>query len=435
MNFGKTVRVRLLGVGAATALVLTGTAASATEGYFQLGFGARQTALGGASVADSRDAMALALNPAGIVGLDEQLQIGVAAFMPFRGYDAQGPGFVAPGVSSGQVDSDMNLFIIPNFAYVKPIDEDSSWGVTLYGNGGMNTTYGGAFNSTCGGMGIPAVGVFCGGAAGVDLMQAFFSVGYAHRFGPIEIGIAPTLVAQRFKATGLALFGLFGLSSDPNALTDNGYSYSYGGGIRGGIQWTVMPGLRLAASGQTQMYMTKFDRYAGLFADGGSFDIPASVTAGLAVDVQPNVTLMFDYQHIFYSSINSIADSSQVPLPLGSPGGPGFGWHDVNVYKFGAEWRANDIWTFRVGYAYCDNPVQSADVTLNILAPGITTNHFTAGASYAISAKDTLEFSGMYAPESTISGMEVTPMGANPFRTIELQMYQAQVMGSWTHKF
>ena len=88
-----------------------------------------------------------------------------------------------------------------------------------------------------------------------------------------------------------------------------------------------------------------------------------------------------------------------------------------------------------MGYAYSDNPVQSTDVTLNILAPGIVTNHFTAGASYAIGPQDTLEFSGMYAPQSTVSGMEVTPMGANPFRTIELQMYQVQVLGSWTHKF
>jgi hypothetical protein len=27
------------------------------------------------------------------------------------------------------------------------------------------------------------------------------------------------------------------------------------------------------------MWMTKFDKYAGLFADGGSFNIPANLTA------------------------------------------------------------------------------------------------------------------------------------------------------------
>jgi long-chain fatty acid transport protein len=435
MIFAKSDRDRLSSLVAATALAFSAGAASATEGYFQLGFGARQNALGGAGVADSQDAMALSLNPAGIVGLPEQIQIGFAAFMPNRGYEATGPGFVAPGLSSGENNSSMNLFVIPNFAYVKPIDLDSSWGVTLYGNGGMNTTYGAGLNTSCGTFGLPTGGVYCGGAAGVDLMQAFLSVGYARRFGPIEIGIAPTLVVQRFKAQGLAVFGLFGLSSDPSSLTDNGYDYSYGGGLRGGIQWTVTPGFRFAAAGQTQMYMTKFEKYSGLFANGGSFDIPATVTAGMAVDIVPTVTFMFDYQHIFYSTVDSISDSSTVPLPMGAAGGPGFGWHDVNVYKFGLEWRASEMWTFRAGYAYCDNPVQSSDVTLNILAPGIVTNHFTAGLSYVIGPKDTLELSGMYAPEATVSGIEVTPMGPNPYRTIELQMSQMQLIGSWTHRF
>ena len=60
-------------VGALTALVVTGQPAGATDGYFQVGFGPRQSALGGAGVADSRDAMAQTLNPAGIVGVENQI--------------------------------------------------------------------------------------------------------------------------------------------------------------------------------------------------------------------------------------------------------------------------------------------------------------------------------------------------------------------------
>lgn len=425
MTFAHSVRDRLFGLGAATTLALAATTASATEGYFQLGFGARQNALGGTGVADSRDAMALALNPAGIVGLDEQVQAGIALFMPFRGYEATGPGFVAPG----DVSSEANLFVIPNLAYTRPIDEVSSWGVTLYGNGGMNTTFDPLYNPACGG----GNGVYCGGRTGVDLMQAFMSIGYARSFGAFKIGIAPTLAVQRFKADGLAAYMPY--SSDPASLTNNGYDYSYGGGIRGGIEWAVMPGLRIGLSGQTKMYMTKFSSYSGLFAEQGSFDIPASVTAGVAIDVMPNLTFMFDYQHIFYGGVAAVSNSSQAMQPLGSDGGPGFGWHDVNVYKFGAEWRANETWTWRVGYAYAENPVQSADVTLNILAPGVVSNHFTAGGSYALSKMDTLEFAGTYVPEATVSGIEVTPLGPNPARTIELKMYQVQLLGSWTHKF
>ena len=136
------------------------------------------------------------------------------------------------------------------------------------------------------------------------------------------------------------------------------------------------------------MWMTKFDKYSGLFADQGSFDIPASITAGVAYDINTRLTVMADFQRIFYSGVGAVSNSSINGLQFGSTGGPGFGWHDVNVYKVGVEYRMNDMWTLRAGYAYSDNPVQPADVMLNILAPGVVTHHFTTGATYKMSKQD-----------------------------------------------
>ena len=42
-----------------------------------------------------------------------------------------------------------------------------------------------------------------------------------------------------------------------------------------------------------------------------------------------------------------------------------------------------------------DNPVSATDVTFNILAPGIVQHHITAGGSYKMSDRDTIEFSGL----------------------------------------
>jgi long-chain fatty acid transport protein len=89
------------------------TAAEATDEYFQYGFGARQEAFGGAGVADSRDAMSLSLNPAGLVDAGNQMQVGAALFAPFRSYDATGTALVAPG----SCDSNSNHFIVPNAAW------------------------------------------------------------------------------------------------------------------------------------------------------------------------------------------------------------------------------------------------------------------------------------------------------------------------------
>jgi long-chain fatty acid transport protein len=366
--------------------------------------------------------MAMALNPAGIAGMADQFQLGAALFMPYRGYDASGTALVAPG----SIDSDANLFAIPNLAYTYQLDSESTLGVTLYGNGGMNTSYPAVTNTSpgCGG----GSGVFCGGKAGVDLMQAFLSATYARELGPLKIGIAPTLAVQRFKARGLGAFG--GFSSDAANLTNNGYDYSVGGGLRGGIEMDLSDSVRLGLSGQTKMYMSKFDKYAGLFAEQGDFDIPASITAGIAFDVAPDVTLMADYQHIFYSDVKSVGNSSALVSPLGSDNGPGFGWDDINVFKFGAEWRANDRWTFRAGYAYSENPIGSQDVMLNILAPGVVKHHITGGFSYKASEHSTLEFAGMYVPEVSVTGAEMAPGSS-----VKIHMYQFQFLGGWTYDF
>ena len=63
----------------------------AAEGIELVGYGARQKALAGADVADSRDAMSMSINPAGIVGLDSQFQAGLTLLFPDRGYEATGP--------------------------------------------------------------------------------------------------------------------------------------------------------------------------------------------------------------------------------------------------------------------------------------------------------------------------------------------------------
>ena len=175
-------------------------AAWSTEGYFQLGYSPVQSALGGAGVANSQDAMSMALNPAGIAGVGRQFQLGVGLFMPYRGYTRlrARPRQASP---KAPIESTGNLFLMPNMAYSRPIDADSAIGVVLYGNGGMNTNYKNVPFAGC-----PTPGVFCGGDTGVDLMQAFLSVDYAKRMGNFSFGIAPTLAVQTFTAKGLSAF-------------------------------------------------------------------------------------------------------------------------------------------------------------------------------------------------------------------------------------
>jgi long-chain fatty acid transport protein len=427
----KKMRKALLMAASVAALAATTGGASATEGYFSKGFGAVQQGLAGTGVANTSDAMSLALNPAGLVNAGHQFQGGISLFMPYRGYNATGTAFIAPG----NVNSNGNIFAIPNLAYARPIDAVSAWGIAMFGNGGMNTSYAPMARNplVCG----PGNGVFCGGKAGVDLMQAFITVGYARRMGNVSFGIAPIIALQRFSARGLGAFA--GFSSDPLNLTNKGNDYSAGIGLRGGVQMAVTNSIRLGLAVQTPIWMSPFSSYRGLFAERGDFDIPANVTAGVSVDLTPAFTVTLDYKHIWYRGVASVSNLSTNMAPLGTPNGPGFGWKNVNVLGVGLEWRASDALTLRAGYAYNNNPVRSGDMVFNILAPGVVKHHITAGLSYKFTKNLSLDLAGIYVPETKIAGPEILPTPFGPFAVpgsrIELKMHQYQVTAGLTYKF
>src|SRR5208283_2908358 len=281
------------------------------EGIELIAYGTRQKALAGADVADSRDAMSMSINPAGIVGLDSQFQAGLTLLFPDRGYEATGPLVI---VAPGYVQSGEPVFPVPNGGFVHRIDDESAWGVVVFGNGGVNTSYG--FNNYKPAISAPNVvvptglpsppfpptitlrgpliapsfgGPFGDGPAGIDLRQVFTSLDYARKFGPVTIGIAPTIAVQILNIQGLQTLSPY--SWDPYHLSNNGYDWSFGGGLRLGLEYSILPNLRLGLAGATPMFMTPFDKYAGAIADHGQLDIPANVNAGLAFDATPELTL------------------------------------------------------------------------------------------------------------------------------------------------
>jgi long-chain fatty acid transport protein len=416
-----------------TAIVIGRGTVSATEGYFQHGFGARHKALGGAGVADSRDATAAALNPAGLVHVGDEIDAAASIFSPRRGFVGSG----SPGLTPlGEVESSGNYFLIPNLAWSYRPKESLPFdvlAVSLYANGGLNVHYGNIsrIDSGCGLGG--STGVFCRGPVTDNLQQAFVSVAVAKQFGNFSLGIAPILAHQLIKFSGLQLFAdIPGLSIDTMSVTDRRIDTSWGYGVRGGVEWSVSPGIRLGVAGNSRIWMGRFDNYRGLLAEQGDFDIPASVQAGIAAELMPSLTVMADFKYIWYSTIKSLSNPSINILAcpaigganpsgcLGADNGPGFGWKDVAVVKFGAEWRATQQLTFRAGYAWNEQPIPARDVMINILAPAVVQHHFTAGGKYLLNRNLSIEIAGFFVPRSTVRGTELPVIG-NPSHRTELQ--------------
>ena len=411
-------------------LGMLATDALATEGYFQHAYGLRHKALAGAGAASIEDATGISINPAGLVGIGDQFNMGLSLFMPYRGFRASGTALVIPG----NYKSRKKLFPVPTLAYVRQIDDQSAFAVSIFGNGGMNTTY----SATSGLFGI---GPFGAGKAGVDLMQMFVSAAYARKLSDnFSIGIAPLFAIQRFKAYGLGTFA--GLSTDPANLSNRGYSYSYGGGVRIGVLFKPVDTFSIGASYQTKMWMTRFKKYAGLFAERGDFDIPANLQVGLAWQAMPELKLLLDYRHIFYSDVDSIANRGVCGFPgtptnLGGSRGCGFEWRDTNTIKVGLEYQATNDLILRAGYAYTfPNPIRKRAVLFNTIAPGVIQHEITGGATYRVDANNDIDFAFMFAPKKKVRGSEINIVTGTPTGgTITDHMYQFEVSLGWTYNF
>ncbi len=388
-------------------VLATGSAAWATDGYFPHGYGMKSKGMGGAAVAVTDNAFAGINNPAASVWAGNRAEIGVDIFMPKRSASRLSPN-TSP-LLEGDVKSDGSAFAVPEFAYNKMIDARMSWGVTVYGNGGMNTEYPGS-NVPCMN---PNTGqayqgnLLCGqGKLGVDLMQLIIAPTFAYKIdAQHSVGVSPLLVVQQFKAEGLDAFA--GFSMAPAKVSNTGTDRSTGVGVRLGYLGQLSDTLKFGASYSPKIKMSKFDKYAGLFAAEGSFDIPENFALGINVQVTPAVSVAADYSRINYSGVPSIGNpmSNLTPTtPMGSANGPGFGWSDVNVFKLGVQWQATSTMVLRAGYNQSTNPVKGENVTFNILAPGVIKQHYTVGGTYALSKDSELTWAYMYAPKNTVTG-------------------------------
>jgi long-chain fatty acid transport protein len=442
--------------------------ALATNGYFTHGVGAESKGMAGAGVGSRAFSgpIIVASNPALGVFASDSWEAGLSIFSPRRSYVASSSqlnggiiGDVASfTVGEGQVDSSSEYFPIPYLAKNWKLDNDRAVTFVFYGRGGMNTdwdsTAASATSLFCDPTGqAPATGPgpFCAGEAGVNLSQAFMSLNYAGRSGDnFSWGIGPVIAVQAFEAKGVASFtpitksfyqNLLATGPGPvDSLSNNGHDYSYGLGVSGGIWFGFTDNISVGLAYQSKMSMSSFDKYSDLFAEGGGFDIPPSAKLGVSFGGAGPLRLHIDVEHTMYSEVASINNpminilgcpttaSSQNPNPndpescLGGARGAGFGWEDMTTAKVGFEWATSDSNTFRLGASFGEQPIQSADVLFNILAPGVMEQHYTVGWTHTTQRGSAWTASFMYAPESSVVG----PNFFDPTQTIELKMDQME---------
>ena len=385
----------------------------ATNGYFLPGFGIRAQGMGGVGIAYGRDSLSTAANPANAVNTGMRGDMGFAVFNPERSarvYDNGDPSTGAGGFGFDYPDtaeSDAKYFPVPEMGFSMGLTDKLHLAFAVVGNGGMNTTYRENFFSLGG---PPAAR---SDKLGVDMMQLLAPVSLAYKVNENHaVGASLVLAATRFRAYGLAIFDPFGVTRDPANLTDKGFDYSYGAGIKLGWLGEFMDDkLTVGLSYASRTYMTKLDKYRGLFAEQGDFDIPESYGIGIAIKPVKNLVIAADVLRINYNDIASIGnlgpgdfvDGSDIGIPAylddfgkqtGTDIGMGFGWNNMTVYKLGVQYGVNKRLQVRAGLNYGKSPIPNNQVTFNTLAPATVERHYSVGFTYR--PNDELEVTGTY---------------------------------------
>lgn len=416
--------------------------AYATNGYFLPGFGIRSQGMGGVGIAYGRDSLSTAANPANAVNTGMRGDMGFAIFNPERSartYDDPTNQTTAliPGAN---LTSDSKYFVVPEMGFTMPLDDRLHVGLAVVGNGGMNTNYPGQMFP----LGTPAdVGY------GIDMMQLLVPISVAFKVNDNHaLGASLVLAETRFRAYGFDTFKNFPINSDTAHLTGNGFDYSYGAGVKLGWLGEFMDDkLTVGLTYASRTWMTKLDKYKGLFAEQGDFDIPESYGIGIAVKPKKNLVVAADVLRINYADIASIGnrgpglnpdgfgpllgvppmDTSATlgpcptnPYCIGNDQGMGFGWDNMTVYKLGVQYGVNNRLQIRAGYNYGKTPISNDQLAFNTAAPATVEHHYSVGFTYK--ANDNLEVSGTYM---YVASNTQHACGQNFLDCVEIGMHQS----------
>ena len=404
--------------GAVTLALLAPSASYATNGYFMIGFGSKSRGMGGTGIARGQDSLAAGANPATAIDVDTRFDVGIELFR----------AKVAVRHNSSTLPTDAasnkDLFLIPNMGFSWRKSETVSYNLALIG-AGMETNYDQTPTSTCPSSNFFNFNCLAKDEVGIQLYQMHILPGVAFKVHQNHsFGVNLDLVAQRFRARGLQAFSSDGLgySSDTDHLTNRDFDWSYGGGIRVGWQGNFdNEKLKVGAYYSSRGYMSKFEKYKGLFAENGGFDIPPHYGMGINMKVTPAVNIAFDIQRIQYSEIASVGNpgpnaidptdfnplcpgTDTLQCKTGGSIGLGFGWSDQTVYKFGFDYQVTPKLITRFGYNFAETPIQENEALFNMLAPAVVEEHITFGATYDWDKETELSFNFMHAFAETFYG-------------------------------
>lgn len=156
--------------------------------------------------------------------------------------------------------------------------------------------------------------------------------------------------------------------------------------IEGNVDWTV-PGNVAAVLGASPTTRV-------LFQDGGAtaeLTTPSVMTVSVSYQFTDQFTLLADYSETGWKSLQEINIDFTNPDPNSIEQ---FRWDDTRFYSIGGEYKFNEAWTFRAGWAYDETPTTFATRTPRL--PDEDRTWYSVGASWQATQNLEVNFAYTY---------------------------------------
>lgn len=363
-------------------------------------------------------------NPAGMSLLNrEQVTLGAAGIFARSDIkDANAPrriGNTTVGAAAGSNDGDMVPTVgVPLGYYVKPINDQWTFGLGMYVPFGLLTDYESNFQ-----------GRYFGDYSELEVITLQPTVSFRIN-DQLSVGFGPTINRIKGKLesaifTGTANDGRAKIEGDDTAF-----------GFNAGILYEVTPQTKLGLTYHSKVdYTLEGDtRYSGIPGAGkydASLDLktPESVDFGISHALTDQWTLHASATWTRWSRLESIlVENKGTPSAALSRIEEVQEWKDTWTYSVGAEYQLNPQWVLRAGVGYDESPANNQHRSPRV--PINDRTNFSVGFGWSPTQDLTVDFAYLYLREKDADVNQSRVVGQGPGGLPVSQSYNAKYENS-----
>ena len=143
-------------------------------------------------------------------------------------------------------------------------------------------------------------------------------------------------------------------------------------------------------------------------------DGPLFIGWGVGISPTPKLSIAVDGTWSRYTGVSGFGSPGGIVNGIVQP----FGWRNPFSFKLGTRYQAHEKVDLRVGYAFTQMPLKTANVLTATGAPATFQNHFTTGMGIQVFPNLTMQASFYIVPREHITGpFLIDQLGPNPFPT------------------